>query len=169
MLVSKKKKVPEYLHSKLEIDSWKTTFDEKEVMTEVFDGKKIMCCNTQNRALFLSILPFVSPAYSKSFFSALQLNDDIHLSLSPEPEDDQVFDEVDLNSSSSKNNNGNGNSENNDIPEGIKLAYRDAKSVPNMTKSSSWYDGLMGCLKPVMSSMMGKQKSSNSQSDAAGN
>ena len=109
------------------------------------------------------------------FFSALQLNDDIHLSLSPEPEDDQVFDEVDLNSSSSKNNNGNGNgngvcnSENNDIPEGIKLAYRDAKSVPNMTKSSSWYDGLMGCLKPVMSSMMGKQKSSNSQNDAAGN
>ena len=49
------------------------------------------------------------------------------------------------------------------------MAYRDAKSVPNMTKSSSWYDGLMGCLKPVMSSMMGKQKSSNSQSDAAGN
>ena len=130
------------------------------------NGRQLLGYQHYDSPLSLAIY---SPAYSKSFFSALQLNDDIHLSLSPEPEDDQVFDEVDLNSSSSKNNNGNGNSENNDIPEGIKLAYRDAKSVPNMTKSSSWYDGLMGCLKPVMSSMMGKQKSSNSQSDAAGN
>ena len=42
MLVSKKKEVPEYLHSKLEVDTWKTTFDEQEVMSEVYDGKKVM-------------------------------------------------------------------------------------------------------------------------------
>jgi len=98
--------------------------------------------------------------------SALELNDDIHLSLSPEPED-EVFDEIDLNSSS-KNANVVSNSMN-DIPEGLKLAYRDAKSVPvgGMPRSSSWYDGFLHCLKPVMSSFMGKGKPSSSQSDAA--
>ena len=40
MLVSKKKEVPEYLHSKLQVDTWKITFDEQEVMSEVYDGKK---------------------------------------------------------------------------------------------------------------------------------
>ena len=85
------------------------------------------------------------------FYSALQLNDDIHLSLSPEPEDDQVFDDIDL-STGSKNNNMVCNSESN-IPEGLKLAYRDAKSAP-MQRSSSWYDGFLHCLKPVMTSFI---------------
>ena len=42
MLVSKKKDVPEYLHSKLEVDTWKTIFDQEEELTEIYDGKKLM-------------------------------------------------------------------------------------------------------------------------------
>ena len=42
MFVSKKKEVEEYLHSQLEVDTWKVTFDEEENMTERFDGKKPM-------------------------------------------------------------------------------------------------------------------------------
>ena len=99
------------------------------------------------------------------YYSALELNDDIHLSLSPEPEDEEVFDEIDLNSSS-KNANVVCNSTSN-IPEGLKLAYRDAKSAP-MHRSSSWYDGFLHCLKPVMSSFMGKGKPPTSPTDAAG-
>lgn len=93
--------------------------------------------------------------------SALQFNDDdIHLNLSPTPsaapEDDNVFEDVDLNSKDDSN----------DIPEGFKVAYRDAKSVP--TRSSSWYDGFLHCLKPVMSSFMGKGKPTDGDSNKQG-
>ena len=42
MIVSKQKEVPEFLHTKLEVDTWKSTFDKDEVMTESYDGKKVM-------------------------------------------------------------------------------------------------------------------------------
>ena len=42
MLISKKRTVDEYLFSKLEVDTWKTTFDKEENMEETFNGKHIM-------------------------------------------------------------------------------------------------------------------------------
>ena len=94
----------------------------------------------------------------KSAFSALQLNDDIHLSLSatnsPTPPtaaadqvdnaffDDNVFEDIDLNSSGKPSHMSEGK---------LKVTYRDAvKSAPGPVRSSSWYDGFLGCLKPVM-------------------
>ena len=92
--------------------------------------------------------------------SALQLNDDIHLSLSsatspiPGFYDEAAFVDIDLSSSSKNATTSNvvtcgGNK--------YELAYREVKSVP--TRSASWYDGFLGCLKPVMN-LMGKGKPS---------
>ena len=39
MLISKQRKVEECLYSKLEVDTWKTTFDKEEKITETFNGK----------------------------------------------------------------------------------------------------------------------------------
>ena len=105
-----------------------------------------------------------------NFSSALHLNDDIHLSLSPTgsptPNDDEVFEDIDLNSSQQTTNNTNNKNTDNNIPDGFKIGYRDTKSVP--VRSSSWYDGFLQCFKPVMTSFMGKGKPSNSESDAQG-
>ena len=98
------------------------------------------------------------------------MNDDIHLSLSPTgspaPNDDEVFEDIDLNSSQQTTNNTNNKNTDNNIPDGFKIGYRDTKSVP--VRSSSWYDGFLQCFKPVMTSFMGKGKPSNSESDAQG-
>lgn len=91
--------------------------------------------------------------------SALQFNDDIHLNMSPTPDDDNVFEDIDLNTKEESE-------QDQKIPEGFKLAYRDAKSVP--TRSSSWYDGFLHCLKPVMSSFMGKGKPTDGNSNKEG-
>ena len=42
MIVSKQKEVPVFLHTQLEMDTWKSTFYKDEVMTESYDGKKVM-------------------------------------------------------------------------------------------------------------------------------
>ena len=42
MVISKQKEVEKYLHSELEVDTWKVTFDKNENMKETFDGKQIM-------------------------------------------------------------------------------------------------------------------------------
>ena len=91
------------------------------------------------------------------------MNDDVHLSLSPTGSplpDEAHFDEIDLNTKHVSNT----------IPDGFKVAYRGdnpaIKSVP--VRSSSWYDGFLGCLKPVMSFMSKSGKpGSSSDSEAA--
>ena len=86
------------------------------------------------------------------------MNDDVHLSLSttgsPLPGED--FEDIDLNSKHVSHS----------IPEGFKVAYRDAANVKSApTRSASWYDGFLGCLKPVMS-LMSKSGKPGSSSDS---
>lgn len=120
-----------------------------------------------------------------SYVSALQLTDDaIHLSLSP----------TRMASANNLNNNGivdvttsaeinklnkytNGNSgmkkelSAGDLTNNYELTFREvvgtgiAKST--MQRSTSWYDGFFGCLKPVWS-FMGKNKPSNIQNPSEG-
>ena len=97
-------------------------------------------------------------------FSYLQLEDDIHLSLSPTTSpipDEAVFDDVDLNSSSKSVT---------EVPAGLSkyaVGYRDVRSAPGRP-NSSWYEGILGCLKPVMSFMNKAGKPANLQKDSKG-
>ncbi len=122
----------------------------------------------------------------------LQLTDDqIHISLSPTPrsprpsgendeammaasdeEDEENFVDIDLNTNSNTNSNAGGTSgvtgvNAGGIPPELKyeVMVRDVRSAP--TRSASWYDGFLGCLKPVMS-FMGKQKPSDNQNNSKG-
>ena len=90
------------------------------------------------------------------------MNDDVHLSLSPTGSpvprdyDEATFEDIDLNTKHVSNT----------IPDGFKVGYRDhVKSEP--VRSSSWYDGFFGCLKPVMN-IISKGKPSSSDSEAQG-
>jgi len=100
--------------------------------------------------------------------SALQLedeNEDIHLSLSPSASpipDEAVFDDIDLNSSSKTT----ATNEVPQVPAGLSkyavgVGYRDVRSAP--TRSTSVWDSVLGCLKPVMSLMNKSGKPSNLQ------
>ena len=42
MIISKQKYIEEYLHSKLEVDTWQVLFDQNELMKESFNGQEIM-------------------------------------------------------------------------------------------------------------------------------
>ena len=107
-------------------------------------------------------------------FSALQLedeNEDIHLSLSPSASpipDEAVFDDIDLNSSSKTT----ATNEVPQVPAGLSkyavgVGYRDVRSAP--TRSTSVWDSVLGCLKPVMSLMNKSGKPSNLQKSEKGN
>ena len=97
------------------------------------------------------------------FFSTLQMNDDVHLSLSPtgspvpKDYDEATFEDIDLNTKHVSNT----------IPDGFKVAYRDHVKSEPMPRSASWYEGFFGCLKPVMS-FISKGKPSSSDSEAQG-
>ena len=106
-------------------------------------------------------------------FSALQLedeNEDIHLSLSPPDSpipDEAVFDDIDLNSSSKTT----ATNEVPQVPAGLSkyaVGYRDVRSAPTRTTSTIW-DSMLGCLKPVMSLMNKSGKPSNLQKSEKGN
>ena len=104
--------------------------------------------------------------------SALQLedenedDDDIHLSLSPATSpipDEAVFDDVDLNSSKSVT----------EVPSGLNkyaVGYRDVRSAPGgpRNNAATWYDGLLGCLKPMMNFMNKTGKPTNLPKDQKG-
>ena len=84
------------------------------------------------------------------------------------PSEDDDFEDIDLQTESTDARRGNkpvaGAPQ---IPPELKyeVMVRDVKSAP--TRSSSWYDGFFGCLKPVMS-FMGKTKPSDNEADSKG-
>ena len=98
-------------------------------------------------------------------------NEDIHLSLSPSASpipDEAVFDDIDLNSSSKTT----ATNEVPQVPAGLSkyavgVGYRDVRSAP--TRSTSVWDSVLGCLKPVMSLMNKSGKPSNLQKSEKGN
>ena len=124
-------------------------------------------------------------------YSALQLTDDaIHLSLSP------TRMTTPPSAGNNLNNNGvlnvtastdlttltklsNGNNtvlkkkelSTGDLSNNYELTFREVSGTQmtksNMQRSTSWYDGFFGCLKPVWS-FMGKNKPSNLQNSAEG-
>ena len=82
---------------------------------------------------------------------------------SPIP-DEAVFDDVDLNSSSKSVT---------EVPSGLNkyaVGYRDVRSAPGgpRTNAASWYDGLLGCLKPMMNFMNKTGKPTNLPKDQKG-
>ena len=124
-------------------------------------------------------------------YSALQLTDDaIHLSLSPTrmttPSAGNNLNNnsvVDVTASTdlttlTKFSNGNNTTvlkkkelSTGDLSNNYELTFREVSGTQinksNMQRSTSWYDGFFGCLKPVWS-FMGKNKPSNLQNPAEG-
>ena len=116
-------------------------------------------------------------------YSALQLTDDaIHLSLSPTRmtpannlNNNGVIDVTASTDLSKLNKYKNGNSvlkkelSAGDLTNNYELTFREVpgNGKATMQRSTSWYDGFFGCLKPVWS-FMGKNKPSNLQNPSEG-
>ena len=121
------------------------------------------------------------------YFSALQLTDEaIHLSLSPtrmtsannlNNNNGVVVEETTSTDLSKSNKYSNGNSvmkkelSTGDLTNNYEVTFREvsgtAMTKSTMQRSTSWYDGFFGCLKPVWS-FMGKNKPSNLQTPTEG-